>query len=164
MTGAASQTTAPAVRFVSTHYRYLVTSTEWSGTNATKAWDGAGSPGDTDSAVDTLEDPEGHAAFAYGEHIEANLDEFVSGLRRTNASVHPCPVKPEKTQPTTIGHEPAILDEMHCPASGGAFVLTAFVIHAHNAYVFFTHTVGPGSEASTRSWFVSLLKDISFNL
>lgn len=158
-------TTSPTVSaepFASAHYDYVVTSDEWVGTDASKAWDGTGSPGDTDPTVDTLEDPQGDAAFSFGEPTHATLQAFAAGFRRTNATVHPCPVSPARTRSITIGQEPAILDEMYCPKAGGPFVLTAFVIHAGLAHVFFTYTNTAGNEAPTRSWFGSLLKEISF--
>src|SRR5437899_5999167 len=51
-----SATTAPPAgrSFVSTLYGYAVTSPDWTGTTAKTAWDGTGSPGDADPAVDTL--------------------------------------------------------------------------------------------------------------
>jgi hypothetical protein len=162
--GSASMTAPPATPFVSKHYGYVITSEEWTGTDATTAWDGTGSPGDDDPAVDMLKDPEAHTAFAFGERTKASLQELVTAFRRTNATVHPCPVRPEKTGPITIGNEPAILDQMQClPTPGGPFVLTAFVVHAGRAYVFYTLAVAL-SEATTRSWFMSLLKDISFEV
>ena len=159
--GTASPTVS-AEPFASAHYGYVVTSDEWVGMDASEAWDGTGSPGDTDPTVDTLEDPQGDAAFAFGEPTHATLRAFAAGLRRTNATVHPCPVRPERTRSITIGHEPAILDEMYCPKAGGPFVLTAFVIHSGIGHVFFTYTNAVGNEAPTRSWFGSLLKEISF--
>jgi hypothetical protein len=157
-------TVPSATPFVSRHYGYAVTSKDWTGTDATTAWDGTGSPGEDDPAVDKLEDPQAHTAFAFGERTEASLEKFVTAFRRTNATVHPCPVRPEKTGPITIGNEPAILDQMHClPLSSGPFVLTAFVVHAGRAYVFYTLAVAL-SDAATRSWFMSLLKDISFEV
>jgi hypothetical protein len=73
-----------------------------------------------------------------------------------------CPVEPDRTESISIGHEWAILDEMYCPKGGGPFVLTAFVIHSGQAHVFFTDTNAAGNEAPTRSWFGSLLEEISF--
>ena len=147
-------------------YRYVVTSTEWTGTNATRPWDGTGSPGDDDPAVDTLVGPDGQQAFGFGMSTEAGLGRFATRFRRANANVHPCPVKPERTDRTTVGSEPAIVDEMHCPAAGGPFVMTAFVVHDGRAYVFFTYTVITGRDAEnfTRSWFASLLEAISFDV
>jgi hypothetical protein len=159
--GTASVTVSPGP-FTSAHYGYVVTSEKWAGTDASMVWDGKGSPGDTDPTVDMLEDPEGHAAFAFGESTDTTLQKFAAAFRKTNATVHPCPVKPDRTESITIGHEQAILDEMYCPKSGGPFVLTAFVIHAGDAHVFFTYTNVVGNEAATRAWFGSLLKDISF--
>ncbi|MGA9160013.1 MAG: hypothetical protein WB297_04005, partial [Actinomycetota bacterium] len=162
--GTPSMTVPSATPFVSRHYGNAVTSEEWTGTDATTAWDGTGLPGHDDPAVDMLKDLEAHTAFAFGERTEESLQKFVTAFRRTNATVHAgCPVKPEKTGPITIGNEPAILDQMHCPPSGGPFVLTAYVVHAGRAYVFFTLAVAL-SEAATRSWFSSLLKDISFEV
>jgi hypothetical protein len=162
--GTTSMTVPSATPFVSRHYGYVITSEEWTGTDATAAWDGTGSPGHDDPAVDILKDLEGHAAFAFGERSDATLQRFVTAFRRTNATVHAgCPVRPEKTGPITIGNEPAILDQMHCPPSGGPFVLTAYVVHAGRAYVFATLAVAL-SDAATRLWFVSLLKDVSFEV
>jgi hypothetical protein len=158
----AASPTVSTEPFVSAHYGYVVTSDEWTGMDASKAWDGTGSPGDTDSTVDTLEDPEGHAAFAFAEATDMTLRRFADAFRRTNATVHPCPVEPDRTGSITIGHERAILDEMYCPTSGGPFVLTAFVIYAGDAHIFFTYTNAAGNEAPTRSWFGSLLREISF--
>jgi hypothetical protein len=148
--------------FASAHYGYAVTSDEWTGEDASKAWDGAGSPGDTDPTVDTLEDAEGHAAFAFGEPTDTSLHRFVAAFRRTNATVHPCPIEPDRTEPITIGNERGVLDEMYCPRSGGPFVMTAFVIHAGQAHVFFTYTNVAGTEGPTRFWFGSLLQNIAF--
>ena len=159
---AATSPTASPGPFSSAHYGYVVTSDAWTGMDASKAWDGTGSPGDTDPTVDTLEDPEGHAAFAFGEATDTPLQKFADAFRRTNATVHPCPAEPERTESITIGHERAILDEMYCPKSGGPFVLTAFAIHAGHAHVFFTYTNAAGNEAPTRSWFGSLLEEIAF--
>jgi len=159
--GTPSPTVSPGP-FASAHYGYVVTSNEWTGADASKVWDGSGSPGDTDPTVDTLEDPEGHAAFAFGESTDTTLRRYATAFRRTNATVHPCPVQPDRTGSITIGHERAILDEMYCPRSGGPFVLTAFVIHSGQVHVFFTYTNEAGNEAPTRSWFGSLLREISF--
>jgi hypothetical protein len=162
--GSATMTVPSATPFVSSHYGYAITSEEWTGTDATTAWDGTGSPGHDDPAVDMLKDLEEHTALAFGERTKASLLEFVTAFRRTNATVHAgCPVRPEKTGPITIGNAPAILDQMHCPASSGPFVLTAYVVHAGRVHVFYTLAVAL-SDAATRSWFMSLLKDFSFEV
>jgi hypothetical protein len=159
-------TTAPVDSFVSAHYDYTVTSTEWTGTDATRAWDGAGAPGDGSPTVDTLEGPDGVRAWALAVPTEATLQEYVDEFRKANSKVHMCPLKPEKTKPTTIGGEPAILEETHCPAQVGVFSITATVIHNGTASTFFTYTLVPGSEAETftRSWFEGLLPLISFDV
>jgi hypothetical protein len=159
-------TTAPAEPFVSAHYGYTVTSTDWTGTDATKAWDGAGAPGDGSPTVDTLEGPEGVRAWAMAAPTEATLQEYVDEYRKANSKAHQCPMKPEKTEPTTIGGEPAILDETHCPTQVGAFSITATVIHDGTASTFFTYTTVQGSEAEafTRNWFEGLLPLISFDV
>jgi hypothetical protein len=147
---------------VSSQYGYTV-EPEWSGTNATVLWDGTGSPGDGDPVVDTLTGPDGQRAFAFAEPSDAELEEYAAAFRATNATVHPCPRKPEATRSTTIGGAPAILDEMHCPASSGPFTMIAFVLHNGHANVFFTYSIAPGSEAFTRGWFEPLLGGISFD-
>jgi hypothetical protein len=163
-----SGTAAPSVEpspsatpFESMQYGYTA-GVEWTGTNATAVWDGTGSPGDGDPVVDTMEGPEGQRAFAFGEPWDATLQEFVTASRAANATAHPCPRKPETTRSTTIGGEPAVLDEMHCPVPGGPFTMTAFVVHDGHVNVFFTYSVAPGSEAFTRAWFEPFLMGISF--
>jgi hypothetical protein len=60
--GSATMTVPSATPFVSSHYGYAITSEEWTGTDATTAWDGTGSPGHDDPAVDMLKDLEEHTA------------------------------------------------------------------------------------------------------
>jgi hypothetical protein len=156
-----SPTSFLATAFHSTRYGYSLTSTAWTGTEATTTWDGTGSPGDADPTVDTLLGPEGQRAFAYGEPTKLALSSLVEALRKTDATIHPCPITPEATSSPTIGGEPAIVDEEHCPAAGGPFVITAYVIHAGRAYIFFTYSIPPGTEDFTRAWFEPLLRLIS---
>jgi hypothetical protein len=156
-------TSAPAEQFVSTNYGYTITSTEWTGTDATEVWDGTGAPGDGDPFVDTLMGPEGVRAFALAEPTDATLAEYVAASRKANAKGHPCPPKPEKSHQTTVGGEPATVDETHCPADVGPYAINAIVFHAGTAYSFFTYSTVPGSEAFTRNWFQDLLPLISFD-
>ena len=149
-------------KFVSSLYGYAFKAHGWTGTMASAAWDGTGSPGDGDPVVDILVGPDAQRAFVYGEPTKATLEDSAAASRAANAKVHPCPVNPETTRSVTIDREPAILDQMHCPAKDGVFTLTAFVIHAGRAYVFFTYQQ-PGDEAAMRVWFGSLLKAVSFN-
>jgi hypothetical protein len=159
------ETTAPPARqqFVSKLYHYALKPPDWIGTSAQTAWDGTGSPGDGDPTVDYLVGPDSHRAFAYGEPTKATLKEFVATSRAASAALRQCPVKPEKTGTTTIGDEPAVLDQTHCPPGNGVFALTAYVIHAGRADVFFTYDQ-PGKEAAMRAWFGSLLKTVSFDV
>jgi len=152
-------TTTVQQSFVSDLYGYSVDS--WTGTSAQTAWDGTGSPGDGDSAVDSLSGPELQRAFGFAEATKDTLKEFVTKFRVTDSKVHPCAVKPEASRRTTIAGEPAIVFEEHCPAGSGPFVLQAFTIHAGQVYVFFTYDQ-PGKEAEMREWFGSLLQGVSF--
>jgi hypothetical protein len=102
------------------------------------------------------------AALPVLERTGARLHGFVAGLRRINARVHPCAIRPAGSASITIAGEPAILDQEHCAPRGGPFVITAYVIHAGHAYVFFTYSITPGAERFTRSWFIPLLGHISF--
>ena len=129
------------------------------GTSASAAWDGTGSPGDGDPTVDTLVGPEGQRAFAYGKQSKATLQKFVSTARATGAQVRPDCAKPEATRATTIDHEPAIVDEIHCPAETGVFALSAFVVHGGRVYVIFTYDQ-PGDEVGMRAWFGDLIQKI----
>ena len=98
-TSAPATTTPTTVRepFVSSNYGYTVTSTDWTGTDATEVWNGKGAPGDGSPFVDTLEGPEGVRAFALAEPTDATLEEYVAASRKANAKGHPCPPEPEKT-------------------------------------------------------------------
>jgi hypothetical protein len=158
---AATTTAAPAGQpFTSKLYHYALNSPDWIGTSAQTAWDGTGSPGDGDVTVDSLVGPDSQRAFAFGEPTKATLKKFVAKARATNHKIRPdCPAKPEKTGRTTIGGEPAIVDEVHC----GVFALSAYVIHAGRVYAFFTYDQ-PGNEAAMRAWFGSLLKTISLGV
>ena len=152
-------TTTVQQSFVSDLYGYSVDS--WTGTSAQTAWDGTGSPGDGDSAVDSLSGQELQRAFGFAETTKDTLKKFVAKFRVTDSKVHPCAVKPEASRRTTIAGEPAIVFEEHCPAGSGPFVLQAFTIHAGQVYVFFTYDQ-PGKEAEMREWFGSLLQGVSF--
>ena len=160
--------TTPAVGepFRSDLYGYVVRSPTWTGTSASTAWDGVGSPGNDEPVVDLLTGASPQQAFVFGVPTTATLDEFAATNHAANAAEpdHPCPVTPEAAAPTSIGGEPAILDEMHCPPDGsGVFVLTAFVVHDGRASVFVTYARS-GSEAAMRTWFGSLLETISFDV
>ena len=148
--------------FVSSHYGYSITSTDWKGTQADTAWDGTGAPGDTDPSVDTLVGPKGQIAWAFGEPTTDTLQKFTATLRKVDATVHPCPVKPETTDAISVGGERAILDDEHCPPGNGAYVIMAYVVHSGHGYVFFTFSTPPPTDTFTRRWFTSLLKDVSF--
>ena len=155
-----SPTASSQEAFVSSHYGYSITSTDWKGTQANIAWDGTGAPGDTDPSVDTLVGAKGQIAWAYGEPTTDTLEKFTATLRKVDATVHPCPVKPETTDTISVGGERAILDDEHCPPGNGAYVILAYVVHSGHGYVFFTFsTLG---DTFTRHWFTSLLKDVSF--
>ena len=158
-------TEVPAEPFRSALYGYVVTSLDWTGRSATIAWDGTGSPGDLDPTVDALIGPQGHPVWAMAASTTATLDESVASARAAaHASTdHPCPAEPEATRPTTVSGEPAIVDEIHCPDPAGVFALSAYVIHAGQAYTFFTFDQ-PGKESEMRAWFGSLLQTISFDV
>jgi hypothetical protein len=109
--------------------------------------------------VDTLVGPQGQRAFVYGQPTKATLERFATRSRAIGAKVRPDCAKPEATRATRIDREPAILDEVHCPAKTGVFALNAFVVHHGRAYVVFTYAQ-PGDEAGMRAWFGGLLKKV----
>ena len=163
VTTAPSTTVAPIGPFRSAFYGYVVTSLDWKGNSATIAWDGTGGPGNDEPVVDLLYGPDPQQAFAFGVPTSATLDEYVAAQRAVKEPDHPCPEAPEATTSITIGGEPAVLDEMHCPADGsGVFVLAAFVVHVGRATNFVTYARS-GKESEMRAWFGSLLQTISFD-
>jgi hypothetical protein len=99
---------------------------------------------------------------AYGEETTGTLQKFTATSRKVDATVHPCPVKPETTDAITVGGEPAILDDEHCH---GAYAILAYVVHSGDGYVFFTFSPAKDADTDTvtRGWFTSLLKDVSFS-
>jgi hypothetical protein len=149
----------PQQPFRSAIYGYALTSMDWTGTPTTVAWDGTGSPGDGDPFVDAMIGPKGRG-WAAAVQTKATLDSFAKASRTTNATVHPCPAKPESTQKRTIGGVPALVDAMHCPV-GGVFALNAYVVRDGRAYVFFTYDQ-PENEPVVREGFRSLLDAVSF--
>jgi hypothetical protein len=155
----ASATSPADDLFVSTTYRYTITSPAWRGLQASQAWDGTGSPGSADPTVDRLYADDNQNVYAYGGVTKASLDKFVSTSRSTGADLRGCRVKPEATTPITISGEAAVLDETHC---NGVFALTAYLVSAGRAYVFFTFD-RPGHEAATRRWFASLMRNVSLD-
>ncbi len=158
----ASISSATAGVFNSKFYHYTLNSPDWTGYSATTAWDGTGSPGDGDPWVDTLAQSQGQRVFAYGEPTSTTLERFVAKSRAVGARARPDCAKPEATRATTIDHEPAIVDEIHCPAKTGVFALSAYVVHDGRVYVIFTYDQ-PGDEAGMRAWFGDLLKKIDLN-
>jgi hypothetical protein len=158
---ATPSTTVPSGPFRSALYGYEVTGAHWSGTSAKVAWDGTGGPGSDEPVVDLLDGPGLEQAFAFGVPTTATLDEYVAAQRAVKEPDHPCPEGPEATAPITIGGEPAVLDEMHCPPDGsGVFVLAAFVVHNGWANNFVTFARS-GSEVEMRVWFNSFLESIT---
>lgn len=156
----ATSSVAPAGPFTSAIYKYAVSSKAWTGSPASSAWDGTGSPGDGDPTVDILDGPEGQRAFVYGKPTTSTLPRVVARSRAVGAKIRPDCVKPEATRTTTIDGEPAIVDEIHCPAKTGVFALNAFVIHDGREYVIFTYDQ-PGDEAGMRAWFGDLLAQLN---
>jgi len=148
--------------FVSASYHYTVTSTDWTGTDAGKTWDGTGSPGNGDPTVDILDGPEGVEAYVFGEPTNETLEQFVAEASTANAKVHPCTAQMPPPTTTTVAGAPAVLEQGHCPPPGGPFVISATVVHGGRAYVFFTVSIPPGSEHFTRNWFLPLLTEIRF--
>jgi hypothetical protein len=162
-TTSATTTVAPSGPYRSAFYGYVVTSLDWKGNSATIAWDGTGGPGNDEPVVDLLYGPDLQQAFAFGVPTTATLDEYVAAQRAVKEPDHPCPEGPEATASITIGGEPAVLDEMHCPPDGsGVFVLAAFVVHDGRANNFVTYARS-GKESEMRAWFGSLLQTISFD-
>ena len=153
-----STTVPPTEPFRSTLYGYVVTSLDWTGTSATTAWDGTGSPGNGDPTVDILEGPTGQQAYAFGGPTTATLDEFVAASRAANAAQRGCPEVPAATAEIAVGGEPGILDEVDC----GVFALSATVVHDGRVSAFFTFDQ-PGKEAEMRAWFGSLLRAVTFD-
>ncbi len=158
----ATTVASPTQPFVSASYHYTVRSTDWTGTDAKKVWDGTGSPGNGDPTVDVLDGPHGVEAYAFGEPTGQTLQQFAAAARAAKAKVHPCSAQMPPATTTTVGGAPAVLQQGHCPPPGGPFVISATVVHAGRAYLFFTLSIPPGSEAFTRHWFLPLLSEIRF--
>jgi hypothetical protein len=150
----------PAGPFVSSLYGYVVDLPGWTGYAATTAWDGTGAPGNGDPFVDLLTGPH-IQAFVAGAPTKDKLDQYVDAMRKVNATVHECPIKPETKTTITIDGAPGRLDSDHCPAVGGVFAMSATVVRDGRAYIFSTFGT-PDAEATIRSEFDDFLKGVSF--
>jgi hypothetical protein len=148
--------------FVSASYGYTVTSTDWTGTDAKTTWGGTGFPGAGDPAVDVLDGPEGVEAYAFGEPTSETLKRFVADALAANAKVHPCSAQMPPPTAAAVAGAPAALQQGHCPPPGGIFVISAMLVHAGRAYVFFTESIPAGTEPFTRNWFLAMLRLIRF--
>jgi hypothetical protein len=157
-------TTELATPFHSDLYGYTVDSPDWHGRPATEAWGGLDSSGNLDTTADTLLGPDGRQAYVLATPTTMTVDEWAAASRAAAHAntAYPCPAGPSATAPTTVGGEPAILDEIYCPDATGDFALTAYLVHSGHAYDVLTFDE-PGHEAAMRTWFGELLNTIAFD-
>jgi hypothetical protein len=148
--------------FVSQRYRYTINATDWTGSEGQAAWDGISSPGDGDPTVDAVYGPRLRRVWVVSAPTSSTLNASVAALRKANAKTHQCPRTPEQTRTRRIDGQPAVVDSMHCPPTGGVFALNAFVQHGGRIYLFFTYDQ-PGRELSMQRWFSDLLDSVSFD-
>jgi hypothetical protein len=159
----AASSTAQSETFVSKRYRYKVNSTDWMGSQAGATWNGKSATGDGDPTVDALYGPRLRRVWVVSAPTNHSLQASVAALRKANVKAHPCPKTPEQIHERQIDGEPAIVDAMHCPPSGGVFALNAFAKHDGRIYLFFTYDQ-PGREAYMQRWFGKLLDSVSFDV
>ena len=103
---------------------------------ATRRWNGQGSPGDGDSVVDLFRGPRGVEAWASATSTKASLAAYTATVIRAAHANHPCPVRPQINQAITIGGAPARLLGMQCAPGSGFLVEIAVTVHHGTAFVF----------------------------
>jgi hypothetical protein len=128
-----------AVRIVtSRHYGYTeALPARWRLlTQATRPWNGQGSPGNGDPFVDLFGGPRGVEAWASATSTKASLAAYTATVIRAAHANHPCPVRPQTNQAITIGGAPARLLGMQCAPGSGFLVELAVTVHHGTAFVF----------------------------
>ena len=103
---------------------------------ATRPWNGQGSPGNGDPVVDLFRGPRGVEAWAFSAPTRASLAAYTSTVIRASHANHPCPVRPPTNQAITIGGAPARLLAMQCAPGSGFLVEIAVSVHHGTAFVF----------------------------
>ena len=126
---------------------------------ATRQWDGTGSPGDYDLQSDLFLGPGGVEAWAYAAPTKENLAAYTRTTMQAAATVHQCPANPQSSQAITIGGAPARLLAVQCPARSGFLVELAVTVHDGTAFVFGSQNPA-GTKASDRAAFRQWLAGI----
>ena len=103
---------------------------------ATRRWNGQGSPGDGDSVVDLFRGPRGVEAWALSTPTKASLAAYTATVIQESHANHPCPVRPQTNQAITLGGAPARLLTMQCAPGSGFLVEIVVTVHHGTAFVF----------------------------
>ena len=103
---------------------------------ATRPWDGKGSPGYDRPVVDLFQGPGSLQAWALAAPTNKNLDSYTRATIRASHVAHPCPAVPQTNQAITIGGAPARLLSMQCAPGSGFLVEIAVTVHHGTAFVF----------------------------
>ena len=133
--GALGHVTGPSTshaRIVtSRHYGYTETlPAGWRlATQASRRWNGKGSPGDGGKVVDLFVGPGGVEAWVVAAPTKKNLAAYAIRTVRVAGAVHSCPAVPQSNRAITIGGAPARLLDTQCPARSGFLVELAVTIH-----------------------------------
>jgi hypothetical protein len=152
----------PTARIItSRHYHYAETlPAGWRlAGQATRQWDGTGSPGDYDVQSDLFLGPGGVEAWAYAAPTKENLAAYTRTTMQAAATVHQCPANPQSSQAITIGGAAAQLLAFQCPARSGFLVELAVTVHDGTAFVFGSQNPA-GTKASDRAAFRQWLAGI----
>ena len=161
---ATASTPAAAGLFTSRHYAYTeALPAGWTGGQATQQWNGTGSPGDDDSAVDLFQGPDGIQAWAIATPTKENLTAYTTTTTRASAAAHPCPATPQTDHAITVGGAPAQLLSMQCPPGSSFLVELAITVHDGTAFVFASQNPsGTGGHSADRAAFRKFLASIRF--
>ena len=106
------------------------------GGQATRRWDGTGSPADLDPVTDLFLGPDGVEAWAIATPTTENLAAYTRTVLQAAHAIHQCPAVPQTNQAITIGGVPARLLGMQCLPGSGFLVEIAVTVHDGTAFVF----------------------------
>src|SRR5262245_54241051 len=121
--------------FTSPFYGYTVTlPAGWTTIAARLEWDGKGAPGAIAPAVDRFLISGEESVFAFAAPISLDLAGYAADVIARNEELRgdTCKTKPEPTEETTIGSEPAAFIAWDC----GILINIALATHEGTGYEF----------------------------
>ena len=144
-------------------YGYTLTVPDgWNAVAASAKWDGTGAPGDIAPVVDKISGTGDKSVFAFAGPVSLDLTGYAADVIARNEKFHgdTCKSKPQATEETTIGSEPAALIAWDC----GILINIALTLHNGTGYEFVLRDPGvhQATDPTDRATFDSILGSVSF--